>query len=372
MKSIIEFPRVKSNLLIMALGLCVIVQSCKAMECSQKKLLKKVKRLDLGVKKTYSCTCGSSSKNLSQSIAKNCPACCVICIKQGEDIHGIDDRADLNFLHSAINLVRKDIVFILLEHGANPNKGDYVGRAPLFYADDEEIVEALLDYGADGNQVDESGCPPLINAVERGNSKIIEALLVHGVDLLATDLKGRNALHCAISQADQKNFTLLLNWPLVLAESQELSAQIKLLCRTNKQLNRSVEYILLLLRKMSQHINIKIPKWMCMKIVEFCITDYAHKLWQSPYAQDIFTSNDPKKTALMWVKKLVSQKDSTNVMPFGFVQVKLMLNQKNLEIFIVPEDDEESQELQRTMQENQKNWKAIREMLKSYMKKDQK
>merc|ERR1712117_863036 len=121
----------------------------------------------------------------------------------------------------------KDVVQLLLEAGANPNKSFGGGPTPLLHAVRhglKEVAQILLEYGADPNIADENGftplyesivyfpfdfsvdliklllengaevdheikfrwhelrCTPLLKAVSYGNEEVIQILLENGAD----------------------------------------------------------------------------------------------------------------------------------------------------------------------------------------------
>ena len=72
----------------------------------------------------------------------------------------------------------------LLEHGANPNKGNY-DNSPLSLAvvkDDVEFIKLLLEFGADAYECQWCGTgtkPPLCLAVRNSNVAVTKLLLQH-------------------------------------------------------------------------------------------------------------------------------------------------------------------------------------------------
>lgn len=107
---------------------------------------------------------------------------------------GNDDQYPVGL---AVKLGRKEIVALLMEHGAVPSLhvAAQSGQA--------EIVEMLLQYGVKRNPGDSRMCTPLARAVEKGKLNIVELLLANGADIetgstspMAMAVKG-NDIHIA-------------------------------------------------------------------------------------------------------------------------------------------------------------------------------
>ena len=87
-----------------------------------------------------------------------------------------------------------DIVFSLLEHGANPNIQDINGNSLLHLtikAKYYHIASLLLKYGAIQNKYEES---PLLFAVKEGKLSMVSDILTHGIDLNIQDKEGNSPL----------------------------------------------------------------------------------------------------------------------------------------------------------------------------------
>ena len=77
----------------------------------------------------------------------------------------------------------REIVKVLLDAGADPNKGDVTRYGPLHYAagvGNGGIVRALLDGGADPNKTSFGGYTPLDPAIHFGNDYVAKMLLDRG------------------------------------------------------------------------------------------------------------------------------------------------------------------------------------------------
>jgi ankyrin repeat protein len=114
------------------------------------------------------------------------------------------NKAGMVALHLAVRNSRASAVEHLLYHGADPNKVDCNGRAPLYYAmksygRDHELVTLLLEHGADLKTEDHRGASPLHYALHYDRSpKTVQLLLEHGADLNHANRNGRTPLYSAI------------------------------------------------------------------------------------------------------------------------------------------------------------------------------
>jgi hypothetical protein len=95
----------------------------------------------------------------------------------------------------------------LIEHGADPNEGQFGGLSPLLLAivrQDVELVRLMAARGADLTFRDRSGSTALMWAVfnETGDATLVEELLRRGADPLATNLAGESALAWAMRRGD--------------------------------------------------------------------------------------------------------------------------------------------------------------------------
>ncbi|XP_041969266.1 uncharacterized protein LOC121726098 [Aricia agestis] len=116
-------------------------------------------------------------------------------------------KFDLNAKYENITLLtlaavsgNKNIIKILLQFGADPNKGDFL--YPLYiaaYFNNVEIISVLLKSGAQVNTRCEGGSTPLHIAAIRGNTNVVEILLDNGADAEIKDDKNRTALELAIA-----------------------------------------------------------------------------------------------------------------------------------------------------------------------------
>jgi cytohesin len=120
-------------------------------------------------------------------------------------------------LHAAIYNGHRDIVLLLLEHGADPEILNSWDRTALHEALDRgcvDIVRHLINHGADPNTECEARdwnhsyvkWTPLHMASWHGSSEIARILLEHGVNPNALDRKGRTTLHLTSENTDVELF----------------------------------------------------------------------------------------------------------------------------------------------------------------------
>ena len=98
-------------------------------------------------------------------------------------------------LHQAAKHGHTDVVQVLLDGGAEPDKTNCAGYTPLHkvllaFSDKArtDVVKLLLDGGAQPNKEDSNGCTPLHLAAKYGRKEMVEQLLERGADPYKTDL----------------------------------------------------------------------------------------------------------------------------------------------------------------------------------------
>ena len=131
---------------------------------------------------------------------------------------GISEGADPNHrvewcndgsptLHQWALYAHVEAVQFLLDHGADINILDNLGRSALNYATGalnwsetskaEQVVKLIIQAGADVNVKSTLGYTPLIWAARAGNLEITQLLIELGANVHDTDNDGNNALHYA-------------------------------------------------------------------------------------------------------------------------------------------------------------------------------
>jgi ankyrin repeat protein len=105
---------------------------------------------------------------------------------------------------------RIDMVFLLIECGADVNARRECGHTPLHAAvkvRNEEIVKLLLTNGAKVNVRDRQGCTPVWYAAYDHLVGITQLLIEHGADL---NIKGEGRSPLSMHRQDMEDFDELL------------------------------------------------------------------------------------------------------------------------------------------------------------------
>src|SRR5262249_25331612 len=107
----------------------------------------------------------------------------------------------------ATDLKEYNLMEALLLHGADPNRKDPEGEAPLTKLCDRndiprKMVQLLLEKGANINIQNASGQTPLMLAILNQNRGIVHLLLAQGADLIIRNKEGNNALGYAMFWRD--------------------------------------------------------------------------------------------------------------------------------------------------------------------------
>lgn len=107
-------------------------------------------------------------------------------------------RKGLRPIHWAAENGRTEIIKILLERGLEPDVHDYFQQTPLFWAARRghlQAVALLLDHGADPSQASKEGRLPLSAAAQYGHTDIVSHLLERSIDDIdRCDITGRTPL----------------------------------------------------------------------------------------------------------------------------------------------------------------------------------
>ncbi|XP_011407359.2 PREDICTED: transient receptor potential cation channel subfamily A member 1 homolog, partial [Amphimedon queenslandica] len=142
-------------------------------------------------------------------------------LEHGADFNVTDNDGNtpLTLCISACIEGHTEIVELLLKHGANVNVTNNNGNTPLTLCisacikEDKEIVELLLKHGANFNVTDDDGNTPLGIACIRGHEEAAKLLLKHaGVGINCTNVEGNTPLNSACIEGHTEIVKLLLEY----------------------------------------------------------------------------------------------------------------------------------------------------------------
>jgi len=119
-------------------------------------------------------------------------------------------------LHQAVNETEKDIVALLIAHGADVNAKENQGRTPLHLVKNQDLAQLLIAQGAELNAQDNQGNTPLHQALIRRIGDLAKLLIVQGADVNAKKNQGKTPLHLVENQDLAE---------LLIAKGAELNAQ---------------------------------------------------------------------------------------------------------------------------------------------------
>ena len=105
-----------------------------------------------------------------------------------------------------------DLVWDLINAGANVNAKSETGDTPLMaaaYEENGEILKTLLEAGADVNSKNEDGQTALMVAAEHGRLQNVRALVLAGADINLVDAEGKNALMLAMENNQRTTIRFL-------------------------------------------------------------------------------------------------------------------------------------------------------------------
>ncbi len=118
-------------------------------------------------------------------------------------------------LHFAAFWGAKEIALQSIQNRDDVNKASLSGETPLLHAaaqGEREIVDLLLGHGANPNiHANQERWTPLTRAANKNALEICQSLISHGADINAQTRSGRTALHNASQQGDFEMVKLLVN-----------------------------------------------------------------------------------------------------------------------------------------------------------------
>jgi len=184
-----------------------------------------VKNNDIGCTKTlidWRCSLNRKQKTEMPLIVLACYCCSEevirILLDGGADPDERDPRNGQTPLIVSLTLLKKEIFFLLIRHGANPRLSDNVGRTPLMFSAKlgyVECIQAMLKYPKlilEVNKKDKvDGCTALMYAAKHGQHESCIELLKNGASKTAKDSNGQCALLWAEMFGARKQLIILLH-----------------------------------------------------------------------------------------------------------------------------------------------------------------
>ena len=141
-------------------------------------------------------------------------------LDKGADPNRADRVSGVTPLNEASDNGHKDVIQLLLDRGGDPNRADGIGWTPLYRATKNghnDVVQLLLDRGTDPNMVNNNGETPLFLASiplsgSKGRKDVVQLLLDRGADPnKSTSGYGRTPLHMAACLGHKDVVQLLLD-----------------------------------------------------------------------------------------------------------------------------------------------------------------
>ena len=138
----------------------------------------------------------------------------VNCNRPGKKVNRWEGTLGGTPLYYAAMNGHKNVVKLLLNKGADPNKANMGGESPLLYAAQNrhiDVAKLLIEGGADPNKTSECGKTPLFHAAKNEYKEMVEVLLDAGSDPnMAEDNYGSIPLHMAAMKGRKRVAKLLL------------------------------------------------------------------------------------------------------------------------------------------------------------------
>lgn len=143
----------------------------------------------------------SPAQKLSRACQQNAYNLAQEALQEGVDLNAWINPVNSHLCRTLRNPEQLKILELLLEYGADPNKGSSAHNyLPIMYTQTEEQLSLLIKFGANIHARDENGNTILINAIYERKKSLIPFLLKSGVTINAQNNAGNTALHGVIDQ----------------------------------------------------------------------------------------------------------------------------------------------------------------------------
>ena len=130
--------------------------------------------------------------------------------------HGVSPDAavdDWTALEKASINNKCDVIKVLMEAGADPNRADEDGFTPLYWTAKNGhagAADTLIECGALHDKADKSGCTPLHCAAQSGHREVLSVLLKRGSNPGRACDKGNTSLHVASKCGHQEIVEIII------------------------------------------------------------------------------------------------------------------------------------------------------------------
>lgn len=142
------------------------------------------------------------------------------------------NETPLEPLHMAVLKDNKDIVGLLLRHGANPNSPAGVLGTSLHLTRDREITKTLLEHGADINAKNGLGYTPLVNAISKWEPDLVDLLVEAGADVQLLYNENLSVLNIAIMMGSPRMVEALVDAKCDVKWTSRRRSSSAPICRT--------------------------------------------------------------------------------------------------------------------------------------------
>ena len=132
---------------------------------------------------------------LHSAAKRGLPKIALVLIRRGAKVNARRPERLDTLLHFASNA---EVAGVLIEHGAEVEALDWLGRTPLHWAAQfglVDVADLLIQSGAEVDRQGQDGATPLHWAAREGHHEVVRLLLARGAKPDVHDHEGRTPLH---------------------------------------------------------------------------------------------------------------------------------------------------------------------------------